>query len=97
MVNKCSFRGQTQNKQTHHKRARKRHLVLSQQSERTLHARAAELDGKVGDVPTHGCHTSAQDVLDCAVVVMVCLGRSKVYTRQTATNRFRFGSFTRGT
>lgn len=57
-----------------------RHLILSQQGERPLRARAAELDGEVGDVPPHGCHASAQDVLHFSVGVIVGL-RSRARRR----------------
>lgn len=58
----------------------RRHLKPSKQSERPLRARAAELDGEVGDVPPHGCHPSAQDGLESSVVVIVRL-RSKVFNK----------------
>lgn len=68
-----------------------RHLVLLQQGERPLCARAVKLDGEVGDVPSHGRHPNAEDVLESSVVVIVSL-RARGWrhgTGQVETRRFK--------
>lgn len=70
MPNKQGDEHEHKAQNTEHK---KQHLILSQEGERPVCVCAAELDGEVGDVPSHWCHPSAQDVLDSSVVVIVCL------------------------